>query len=69
MQAMIDDYAARHFAQQCGLPVVGTLGVLALARQNGLLDKAEPVVQGMRAAGIFFGSELVERFLKQLGER
>jgi len=69
VQALIDDYEARLFAQQCGVPVVGTLGVLALARQQGLLDKAEPVIQAMLAAGIYLGPVLVENFLKQLGER
>jgi predicted nucleic acid-binding protein len=69
VQAMIDDYEARQFAQQCGVPVLGTLGVLALARQKGLVDKAEPVIQAMRSAGIYYGPALVENFLKQLGER
>jgi predicted nucleic acid-binding protein len=69
LPAMIDDYEARLFAQQCGVQVVGTLGVLALARQNGLLDKVEPVIQAMRTAGIYYGPVLVENFLKQLGER
>jgi len=69
LQAMIDDYEARLFAQECGVPVVGTLGVLALARQRGLLSKVEPIIQAMCAAGIYYGPALVENFLKQLGER
>jgi predicted nucleic acid-binding protein len=40
-----------------------------LARQKGLLDKTEPVIQAMRAAGIYYGRALVDRFLKQVGER
>ncbi len=69
LQAMIDDYEARLFAQKCGVTVVGTLGILALARQRGLLDKVEPTILAMQAAGIYYGSALVENFLKQLGER
>jgi predicted nucleic acid-binding protein len=69
LQAMIDDYEGRLFAQKCGVTVVGTLGILALARQRGLLEKVEPIIQAMRAAGIYYGPALVESFLKQLGER
>lgn len=69
MTALIDDRAARLFAKSQGLSVIGSLGVLAIAKRRRMIPLAEPLVKAMRAAGIRFDDKLVEEFLRELGER
>ena len=45
-QLLVDDRAARRIAADCGLLVVGTVGVLEQAALRGLLDLPE-VIEGL----------------------
>jgi len=47
---ILDDLAARRFARQRGLPVIGTLGVLLEARRSNLIPAVRPIVDH-RACG------------------
>ena len=68
VQLIADDQAARREAARMGIAVVGSLGILALSRERGLVERVGPLVQGMRNNGIFFSNSLIERFLFSLGE-
>lgn len=48
---LADDQAARQCAVQMGLDVIGTLGVLVLAKRSGQLLAIKPLVQRLRASG------------------
>jgi predicted nucleic acid-binding protein len=48
---VIDDRAARRMAGRIGLTVVGTVGVLLMARATGRLATVMPLVEALRSQG------------------
>ena len=67
-RVVLDDLAARRCATTFRLEVVGTLGVIGLAKQQGILSQARPVIEQLLQVGLYASEALVEGFLKQLGE-
>lgn len=65
---LIDDGAGRIVARERGLHVVGTLGVLLLAKQRGHLPLVAPVVRRMTALGMFVSGPLRAKVLAAAGE-
>ncbi len=65
---LADDRAARRLAQQMGLAVIGTLGVLALAKRGGLLIAIAPLIERLRASGQRLGHAAVADALAAAGE-
>lgn len=66
--ALIDDSDARKFAARIGVPVVGSLGIVARAKSLGLITAVRPLVEEMVGHGIHFHPDLISRFLQELGE-
>lgn len=48
---LADDHAARQCALELGLDIIGTLGVLVLAKRAGHLPAISPLVEQLRAGG------------------
>lgn len=48
--AVLDDGAARRCARSFSVTVTGTLAIVLLAKQHGLIDSAVQVLQALRAA-------------------
>jgi uncharacterized protein len=48
---LADDQAARLCAVELGIDIIGTLGVLVLAKRAGHLDAVKPLVDLLRAGG------------------
>jgi predicted nucleic acid-binding protein len=65
---LLDEMAGRRAAAGLGLRVVGSLWVLRQAKQAGLIGRIQPLVAEMREAGIYYHDDLVERFLREVGE-
>lgn len=65
---LCDDAPARAEAQRRGIYVVGTLGVLLAAKNGGLLDRIGPVIDTMRASGMYVSEALVREVLIASGE-
>lgn len=65
---LMDDRAAVTHARAIGLRVIGTLGVLILAKRRGLLQEIRPLVQQMRDGGHFLGDAAVRAALDTAGE-
>ena len=51
-----------------GVRVIGSLGVLALAKNRGLIDSVKPYVERLLAEGYHLNKKLIEEFLKAMGE-
>jgi predicted nucleic acid-binding protein len=66
--AVIDDRAARRCAASFSIPMIGTIGIVALARQRGTLKAAAPVYRALRDAGLFVSPALLKAVLAQFGE-
>lgn len=60
---LVDDRAARRHAEALGIDVLGTLGVLVLAKRRGLIAEVKPVVQAMRQGGHFISQSALQAVL------
>ena len=66
---LIDERKGRRLAIQQGLPVVGLLGVVLIAKRKGLIPSAPSlIVRFDQEAGIYLGDDLKEPALKSVGE-
>lgn len=66
--AVLDDQAGRACARAHGVPLIGTLGVILLARQRGCIAQARPWVMQAQAAGLFLNPALIIAALASIGE-
>ena len=66
--AMLDDRAARACALGLRIPVIGTIGVLVMARLHGHLPRLKPVLDLIRVAGLYVDDRLLARALRLAGE-
>lgn len=67
-EAIVDDRAARNCAAALGVQVRGTLAVVVLAKQAGILPAAGPIIAELRRAGLFLADDVVRRALELAGE-
>lgn len=68
--ALIDEAPARRVAKRVGVvEVVGSLGILARAKSLKMVEEIAPLVLQMKRNGIYFGDDLVDRFLEAVGEK
>ena len=65
---LVDDRDARSMAKKLGLQVMGTLGVLALAKHRGLIPEVKPIVEELIESGFWISKRILEEFLRELGE-
>ena len=67
---LVDERRGRRTATAAGLTVTGLLGVVARAKQAGLIDLAKPVLDELiHVARFWIGPELYAEVLAELGER
>ncbi len=67
-RVIIDEKIGRNMAEYLGLNVVGTLGVLLLAKRKGWIDSFSDCVQQMQSQGIYYHSALVRHLALSIGE-
>ena len=66
---LIDDYQARLLAERQGLRIVGLIGVVLIAKSNGIIPLAKPTLERLRKESGFFISEAIfKNALKSAGE-
>jgi uncharacterized protein len=66
---LMDELAGREVARQCGFTVLGTLGILLRAKQQGLCPAVAPLLDRLQGELNFFISPgLRQTILRQAGE-
>lgn len=65
---LLDDSRARKVARLNGVQVVGSAGVLLLAKSEGLIPSVLPLLEQIQAAGIYLSETLVSEVLQLAGE-
>ncbi len=66
---LMDEAAGRGVAVRCGLRVIGLLGLLVRAKQQGLVPAVAPLLDALeRDAGFWMTADLKRRVLDQAGE-
>ncbi len=67
---LMDEAAGRLVATSLGVPVMGIVGLLVVAKQAGLLAELKPVLDQLRSPGGFrLSADLFRRALALVGER
>ncbi|MBU7583603.1 MAG: DUF3368 domain-containing protein [Nostoc sp. TH1S01] len=66
--AIVDDRAARRCGQALGITIIGTGGLLILAKRRGLISSISPGIDALRDAGLWLSDTLVNLLKQQAGE-
>jgi uncharacterized protein len=68
-ELLIDERRGRREATKLGIPVIGILGVLLIAKQRGLIPQVRPILNALvEQAGFRISSPLYSQVLSQAGE-
>ncbi|MGH7200146.1 MAG: DUF3368 domain-containing protein [Planctomycetaceae bacterium] len=67
-RVILDDRAARRLAQDLGLPIIGTLGVLLAAKRRTILSNIRPQRDALIHHGFRIAPALYEQVLSDAGE-
>ena len=65
---LIDDRRARTVAVYNQIVCIGTLGVLLLAKHQGIIQQVTPYVEQLRSSPLYYGEALLARVLSIAGE-
>jgi predicted nucleic acid-binding protein len=65
---LVDDRRARHIARLNAIEVIGSLGVLVMAKREGFVPVIRPHIHAIRSAGIRLGERIVAEALLLAGE-
>jgi len=66
---LLDDYKARETARLNGLPVIGSIGVLIMAKHNNLIQAVKPYIESLRMNGIWISQSVVKTALSVADEK
>ena len=65
---ILDDLPARRCARVLNMPTQGTLGLVLVAKQHGLIPAVRPVLEQLRGAGMYMSDRLENQVLDAAGE-
>jgi uncharacterized protein len=66
---LIDERKGRKLAIKEGVPIIGLLGVVLLAKRKNLISSARQIIQRLdQEAGMYLASDITEAALKSVGE-
>ena len=65
---LMDDKAGRTMAANAGVPVIGTVGVLVLAKRKGMVPLVMPLLEELVSSGYFLSEEIIAAALVASGE-
>ena len=68
LRAVIDDMDARRCAKTLNIPMLGTGGLLVLAKRRGLLPSVGEGIARLRDAGLWLSDDIVRILKAQAGE-
>ena len=65
---IIDDLKGRKFAQQLGLTIIGTIGVIVDAKLAGIIPSVKPILSKIKSTNFRITEKLELLILKRAGE-
>lgn len=68
MTAVLDDLAARRCAQSLEVPMIGTIGLLLMAKKQGILPEVGAALDAVCAAGLFIAPKHLTAVREAAGE-
>jgi predicted nucleic acid-binding protein len=67
-RVLLDDFAARKSAKELKIPVLGTGGLLILAKQSGLISTVAEAIEKVRDAGLWLSDDVIELIIEKAAE-
>jgi predicted nucleic acid-binding protein len=69
LDLLIDERRGRRTVERLGIPIVGLIGVLLIAKRQGLITQLRPHLDSLRnTAGFWISTALYDRVLWDSGE-
>ncbi len=68
VEVVLDEKRGRRAARSLGLPLVGTAGLLVMAKHEGRVARVAPLLDQLERAGMYLGGALREAILKAADE-
>lgn len=68
LRIILDDRAGRSVAKQFGLSVMGTIGLLVVAKQRGLVRTVRPLIDDLKRHGFYMNEDLRQEVLRLAAE-
>jgi len=65
---LLDDFAARKCAKALNLKILGTGGLLILAKQKNLISSVSEAVEKVRFSGLWLSDEIINIIKEKAGE-
>lgn len=65
---VLDDWEVRRAARKLGVQVIGTIGILAMAKEQGLIAVVKPLLADLTGAGFWLSSKVQRDILELAGE-
>ena len=65
---LIDDNRAKKYASLNGVNVIGSLGILIKAKEQGYIDKVKPFLDDIQKSEVYISKKLIEKVLEICGE-
>jgi predicted nucleic acid-binding protein len=67
-RVLLDDRQARAAARRLGLRIIGTVGILILAKRQSMIPELGPVLDQLKANNFYMSDELRSEALRIVGE-
>lgn len=67
--AVLDDRRARTFAQKHNVSILGSLRIIVMAKEGGLISNAAPALEKLRGAGAYVSDALIDHAIALSGEQ
>lgn len=65
---LMDEARGRRISEGRGIKLIGTLGLLAVAKKRGVITKIKPLLDQLISVGFYMSSSLYQAMLSQLEE-
>ena len=65
---LLDDLPARRLVQALNIPAMGSLGILLLAKEQGLIPAIRPLIEAMQQADFRVSESVLLKILVAAGE-
>jgi predicted nucleic acid-binding protein len=65
---LIDEKKGRKTAMVKGMNVIGSIGVLLMAKQEGLVAEVKPLMERLRRSTVYFSDSLLDLAISRAGE-
>lgn len=66
---LIDDRKARDIAESMGIKCIGTIGLLAIAKEKGLIEQLKPIFEIFLSNKRYYSVELLNKILERYDEK